>query len=309
MSDPTPPTTILIVDDSPGIIHNLGTLLESEYEVLFATRGAHALEIVAARAAEGRPVELILLDVVMPEMDGYEVCRRLKRDASTRDIPVIFLTVKGESDNETLGFELGAVDYVSKPFSSPVVRARVRTHLELKRKRDYFLRLTMVDGLTGVANRRRFDEALEGEWSRSRREHYPLSLLMIDVDHFKAYNDLFGHLEGDDCLRRVAQVLDTVTRRPGDLTARYGGEEFACLLPRTDGESARALAESCRAVVEAMAIPHRASSAGRVVTISIGAATLPADGDGSAERLLAEADDLLYGAKRAGRNRFLHEVL
>ena len=290
--------TVLIVDDSPGIIQTLAGVLEDEFEVIFATRGARALEQVAAR-----PVDLILLDVVMPEMDGHEVCRRLKGMDESRDIPVIFLTARGEADEEALGLSLGAVDYIGKPFSPPVVLARVRTHIELKNKRDELQRLSMVDGLTGIANRRRFDEVLEREWRRARRERYPLSLLMLDVDHFKAYNDHYGHLAGDDALRRVARAIEVNGRRPGDFVGRYGGEEFVCILPTSDAAGALAVGEQCRGAVEALAIPHAGSSVAAVVSVSIGVATIEPSGGDALATLLERADDALYQAKREGRNR------
>ena len=290
--------TVLVVDDSPGIIQNLAEVLEQDYEVIFATRGARALEQVLSR-----PVDLVLLDVVMPEMDGYEVCRRIKEMEETCDIPVIFLTAKGEAEDEAMGLDLGAVDYIGKPFSPPVVRARVRTHIELKHKRDTLQRLSLVDGLTGVANRRRFDEVLEQEWRRARREGHPLSLLMFDVDHFKQFNDRYGHLDGDDCLRRVAQAIDASGSRPGDLAARYGGEEFVFLLPNSDAAGALAVAERCRGAVEALGIPHQGSGAAPVVTVSIGVATHRPDDDALVSALLEAADDALYRAKRGGRNR------
>src|SRR5260221_6308621 len=179
--------------------------LNDEYEIFFATSGAKALEIAAASG-----IELVLLDVVMPELDGFEICRRLKGDERTSSIPVIFVTAREETSDEARGFDVGAVDYITKPIRPPVVRARVRMQLELKRARDLLERLALLDPLTGIANRRRFETALDDEWRRAARHNAWFSLAIVDVDDFKAYNDAYGHTRGDDCLRAVAGQLAVV---------------------------------------------------------------------------------------------------
>ncbi len=289
---------ILIIDDSPEDIHILGDILGKDYQLFFATNGADGVDIVMRE----RP-DLILLDVVMPDMDGYAICDRLKADRLLRDIPVIFVTVLTDVSEETKGLEAGAVDYLTKPISAPIVKARVRTHLELKRHQDLLRQLACLDGLTCVANRRRFDELLEQEWRRLRRTGQPLSLIMADVDEFKAYNDHYGHLAGDECLRLVASTLAAAIKRPMDLLARYGGEEFACLLPETDLAGAIVVARRLVAVVVELRIPHTYSGVAAWVTISAGVASLIPGREQSAVELVRAADTCLYRAKKEGRNR------
>ncbi len=290
--------TVLIVDDEPMNIEIINEALGAEHEILFATNGQEALSI-----ASNELPDLILLDVILPDLDGYQVCTRLKADPKTRDIPVIFVTAMDHEEEETKGLDVGAIDYLAKPIRSPIVRARVRNHLELKRYRDYLEKLSATDGLTGVANRRWFDEQLEREWRRAKRKHIPLSLILMDIDFFKAYNDHYGHLAGDDCLRQLARALDKCARRPGDLVARYGGEEFVCLIPDTDTDGALWVANLFRGEVEGLNIPHAYSSVADHVTLSIGVSTLvPVVGEPSFD-LIRRADELLYAAKQSGRNQ------
>lgn len=291
--------SILIVDDIPANIKVLGEALRFEYQVRLATEGERALKI----AGSSNPPDLILLDIVMPKMDGYEVCRRLKEDSSTRNIPVIFITAMAEEEDETRGLALGAVDYITKPFSLPIVKARVKTHLELKRHRDLLEALSTLDGLTGIPNRRRFDEVLKIEWLRAQREGTPLSLIMLDIDHFKLYNDNYGHIEGDDCLKKVAGCLAGGMSRPADFVARYGGEEFAVVLPMTDMQGAVKVASTLLRRMAEMRIPHAHSPVADRVTISLGVATMLPDRHGAPVRLIEAADKCLYTAKQAGRDR------
>jgi len=290
---------VLIVDDQPANIHALARLLKEDYQVLAATSGAKALSLAEG---EKRP-DIILLDIMMPEMDGYEVCRRLKNNPATMDIPVIFVTAKDESGDEARGFDLGAVDYIAKPFHNAVVKARVRTHAQLKIRTDMLEQLAMVDGLTGIANRRSFNENLDYEWKRAARSSRLVSLIMMDIDHFKAYNDNYGHGAGDDCLQRVAMALQTVLQRPSDMIARYGGEEFVALLPETDDMGAAEVAEAFRKAVANFSLPHAFSPVADHVTISLGHATRPASPDYPPRKLLESADQALYRAKESGRNQ------
>ncbi|GGF12784.1 hypothetical protein GCM10011611_18050 [Aliidongia dinghuensis] len=292
---------ILIVDDAPANIEVLDHALGAEYEILFAMDGETALRL----AVDEEP-DLILLDVVMRGLDGYEVCARLKADPRTQDIPVIFISGLAEESDEARGLEVGAIDYIRKPFSLPIIQARVRNHLQLKRNRDMLERLSMIDGLTGIANRRRFDEALDHEWRRTRRQDTDLSLILIDVDCFKPFNDNYGHAAGDECLKQIATALSDSVARPADLVARYGGEEFVVVLPDTDESGAIAIGKTLRRTVQSQALPHAFSSVTSVVTISLGGATLrPAREVAGPELLVKLADARLYEAKRAGRNRIV----
>jgi diguanylate cyclase (GGDEF)-like protein len=289
---------VLIVDDAVENIAALGAALRGDYDVRFATGGAEALRLI-----EAGPIDLVLLDVMMPGLDGYEVCQRLKASEATQELPVIFLTARDDIEGETRGFEVGAVDYITKPFNVAVVRARVRTHVELKRKSDLLAATALVDGLTGIANRRRFDQELEREWRRSMRSGQPVALIMIDLDHFKAYNDAYGHLAGDECLAAVASALAGALGRAGECVARFGGEEFAAILPGCDADGALAAASQLRAAVAALGIEHRASSTAAHVTLSLGVAAGIATRGEAAAALLDAADRALYQAKQEGRDR------
>lgn len=291
--------SILIVDDVPSNIKILGDALKGRYYVRAALNGRDALAI----ASSDEPPDLILLDIVIPEMDGYEICRRLKSNDATMDIPVIFTTSKDQEDDETRGLEVGAVDYITKPFSIPIVRARVKTHLELKLQRDMLRELSMIDTLTRIPNRRRLDEMFLSEWKRAMRQNHPFSLAIIDIDHFKIYNDTYGHPAGDECLRLVASELSDVLRRSGDFVARYGGEEFVVLLPGTDLAGASSVAETMRQCVKKLEIEHENSPVCNHVTISVGVACMVPCSDNTSEGLLKAADDALYLAKNSGRDR------
>lgn len=296
---------ILLVDDTPANLTVLGEALEDEYSVFVATDGATALEIAATEQPD-----LILLDIMMPGMDGYEVCRRLKEDEGTSRIPVIFITAMAGEEAETRGLEMGAVDYITKPFRIAIVRARVRTHLELKRKNDMLEDLANRDGLTGIHNRRQLEETLEREWRRAARNGASLSFVLFDIDFFKRYNDTYGHQAGDRCLQAVAQAARQSLLRGGDMVARYGGEEFAVVLPDTGIDEARQVAERIRQAVEDLQEEHSESLVADHLTISAGVATarpalhrpgeVPAEGR---RELVGSADRALYRAKNGGRNR------
>ncbi len=295
---------VLVVDDQPVNLQLMAEVLRDTCDVLVATSGARALEIAALGG-----VDLILLDVVMPQMNGIEVCARLKADARTRVIPVIFVSGRGEIQDETRGFEVGGVDYIIKPVSGPLVCARVRTHLELKIARDALEQMALVDGLTGIPNRRRFDRVLQSEWGRAVRNGQPLTLAMLDVDNFKRFNDAHGHMRGDECLRAVASLLAAECRRPGDMVARYGGEEFALVLPETTAAGACDLILSLLNSLQNLRIRCSESEAGAGVTLSGGAVTLVPAPDASATQAVSLADQLLYEAKDAGRSRVFHRDL
>ncbi|WP_198244360.1 diguanylate cyclase domain-containing protein [methane-oxidizing endosymbiont of Gigantopelta aegis] len=289
---------ILVVDDEPLNIKLLINILEAEYEVLFAVNGKKALEL----ATEYQP-DLVLLDIMMPGIDGYETCQELKANPVTQEIPVIFVSSQDSDDDEVKGLHCGAIDYINKPVKAPIVLSRIRNHLELKKARDLLKQQATIDALTGIANRRRFDEFLLQAWRAMQREAEPLSLIMIDIDHFKTYNDFYGHAAGDQCLRQVAQAMQAVITRPTDLLARYGGEEFVCVLPLTDQHGAHHVAENLRQAVEKLGLAHEKSQTTSIVTTSIGyACTIP-----TPDKLLSEwvnnADYALYQSKQSGRNR------
>ncbi|MCK8603511.1 diguanylate cyclase [Desulfoferrobacter suflitae] len=324
---------ILIVDDVPPNIEILNSMLHDDYEIYFATNGQDALAIAAAVMPQ-----LVLLDIMMPEMDGYEVCRSLKNDPSLQDIPIIFITAMDRVENETQGLELGAVDYITKPFNPAIVKLRVRNQLELKRQRDVLdaksiqlhlanealrqanvtleeqklqlenanrllEKMAIEDALTGLANRRHFNEVLNAEIQRGHRHTDDLSLIMCDVDYFKRYNDHYGHMAGDQCLHVIGRLLPQVFKRSGELSARYGGEEFAVILPRTPAERARNLAEVLRLEVFGLGIEHRFSDVAHCITISVGVVSTANFEGRDMEWFIKAADAALYQSKERGRNR------
>ena len=306
---------ILLVDDDPGSIQLMARILGDLATLRFATSGSDGLRL----AREAAP-DLILLDTEMPGLSGFETCRALKADPALADTPVIFVTSHCEAAFQVLGFELGAADFIVKPVTAPLLLARVKTQVRFKHMSDELRRIATIDALTGVANRRRFDEALALEWRRGQRTNDPLALLMVDVDHFKLFNDRYGHPMGDACLCQVVKALGNASLRPGDLVARYGGEEFTVLLPQTPRAGAEHVARGVLDTVKALGIAHETSSTAPYVTVSIGIGCYDEDsepGSPTAERpapdrlrarcaaadLVNAADRALYAAKRAGRDQ------
>jgi len=288
---------ILLVDDEYIYIVLLADTLDTDYEIVYATSSATAIEI-----ATSTKLDLILLDVMMPGLNGYEICTRLKEDDRTKDIPVIFVTSLGDAWAETKGLKLGAVDYITKPFDPEPVKARVSTHIKLKVAQEKLALLAATDGLTGLWNRAQFDAMLAYEYSRHTRSGGELSLIMLDVDNFKAFNDTYGHIAGDDCLRQVALAISGAASRLTDVVARYGGEEFVLLLPETSLEGAMILAEKVRKCISDLGLPHRLSSEGHI-TASFGVSCSRIRLLSAQSELVVEADLQLYTAKAAGRNR------
>jgi diguanylate cyclase (GGDEF)-like protein len=288
---------ILVVDDEPSTVDLLVGILNEKYDVAFATDGKQALDF-----CERRLPDLVLLDVAMPGVDGYEVCRRLKSDPRTGDVPIIFVTAHDRLEDEIKGLETGAVDFITKPVHPSIVLARVRTQITLKQQADQLRGMALTDALTGVANRRCFEARLDIEWRRCQRNRMPLSLIMIDIDHFKLYNDTYGHQAGDNCLQHIASALSTVLRRAGDMLSRYGGEEFVCLLPGTGLDGAVERADEIGRAVERLNIIHAHPTFGLVVTVSRGVSTTVPGNETETVDLLHVADAMLYQAKRAGRN-------
>lgn len=327
---------ILIVDDHLDNVSLLSLLLSDlGYSVREATSGEMALKEVQAANPE-----LILLDVRMPNLNGYEVCKRIKENPKTCSIPIIFLSALNDPDEKVHAFAVGGADYVTKPFQAEEVLMRVRHQIMIVRQQQQLLhqrqqlalqnrqlhqeirqrrqveaqlkqanlelqRIANTDSLTQVANRRCFDETLERECRRLRREKQPLSLLLCDIDYFKNYNDLYGHPAGDACLYRVAQVISNCVKRPADVVARYGGEEFAIILPNTAREGAVAIAKAIQAAMQSSEIPHIGSPVANHITLSIGIACSKPMLSCSCQELIAAADTALYQAKETGRNRWV----
>lgn len=289
--------SILIVDDQPANIKILANQLKDDYRIQVANSGPRALKI----AAGDSPPDLILLDIMMPDIDGYEVCRRLKEDPQTGHLPVIFLSALSDAEDEEKGLNLGAVDYIAKPFNPAIVKARIRNHMNLKMKTDLLEDMSHIDGLTQIANRRFFDSTLKREVNRLSRSGKPLGLIMLDIDFFKAFNDNYGHGKGDECLIKVAAALQAVIKRPGDLLARYGGEEFVVLLPETSSDGVQQVAETLRQAIEELRYPHEHSPIASYLTISLGGVSAFTR-DLSEAELLKQADQALYQAKEAGRH-------
>ncbi len=289
--------SILIVDDEKTNLDVLNHILKNEYTIYVAKSGELALK----RAVEDQP-DLILLDIIMPDMSGYEVLKELKENDSTRNIPVIFITGLASAQDEEKGFLLGAVDYIIKPFNNAIVKSRVRTHLKIVQQMRTIEQMGKMDALTEIPNRRCFDERIGIEWKRAIREAETISILSVDADLFKQYNDTYGHLQGDILLQTLAKVFVSALKRPTDFVARIGGEEFVIILPNTELEGAGAIAEEIRRSVETMVIPSMGSETTNI-TVSIGVAAGKPKIDDEYVELLDEADKELYRAKNLGRNR------
>ncbi len=310
---------ILIVDDVPTNLQVLAQTLKLEgFNVWLATDGQNALSQVAHEQPD-----LILLDIQMPDIDGFEVCQRLQNNPQTCEIPIIFMTAHDGSFNKVKGLSLGGVDYITKPFQDEEVLARVKVHLRLRSLRaalqqeieqrkqteaqlakanDHLRRLVNLDALTQVANRYCFDDYFERTWMRLQREKLSLSLILCDVDYFKNFNDHYGHQVGDGCLHQIAQAIEQGTKRPADLVARYGGEEFAVILPSTTLEGAQQVCDDMRANIERLQIPHVASQASEAVTVSFGIVSTVPTPEIAPNLLIEAADKALYKAKSQGRN-------
>jgi len=290
---------ILLIDDAPMHLRALNEILTDEYDVLVAKSGESGLEM-----AQQRTVDLILLDLVLPGMSGFAVLSQLKLLAKTKNIPVIMITSSDSPDDELMGLSLGAVDYVRKPFVNQIVKARVAIHLKLISQMRIIERFSLTDGLTGLSNRRSFDTTIIAEWTRAQRDKKPISMLMMDIDHFKKFNDRYGHLNGDICLQEAARTLRLHIKRGSDYVFRWGGEEFAILLPNTDAAGAHLVAEELRKAIEKMPIELEEETV--YVTASFGVGTaIPAqdDPDEACKDFHADVDRALYSAKQNGRNR------
>ncbi|MCI8294750.1 MAG: diguanylate cyclase [Lachnospiraceae bacterium] len=288
---------ILVIDDSPVQSGFLSSILADDYESTICHTAEEGLE-----AAKEGGYSLILLDVIMPGMDGFALLQELKGTEITRHVPVILITSLSDVQYEERGLLLGAVDYITKPFKPVIVKARVNTHIQLYHYQMQFKERAMIDELTGVANRRRYEDESASRWREAIRFQIPFSICMFDIDKFKLYNDTFGHPAGDKVITAVAQTAASHFHRSTDLFARYGGEEFVAVFLGEQGASAFEFMKTVRQSVEDLHIPHN-SPVSPWVTISVGGVTLtPRRGDKLADNLKL-ADTMLYEAKRAGRNQ------
>ena len=289
--------SILIVDDEKSNILYLNHILSGDYTIYTARSAVEAFKLMKKH----RP-DLILLDVIMPIMNGYEAIAALKKADISKNIPVIFITGLSDSDDEMKGLDLGAEDYITKPFKDAIVKLRVRNQIKIVNQMRAIERLSMTDQLTDMANRRSFNQRIVREWRTAIRTRSPISLMMIDVDKFKIYNDTYGHQQGDVVLQTVADTLRRKLLRSTDFAARWGGEEFAVLLPMTDECGALSIAESIRANIENISIPCLDGTFTKI-TVSIGLnMQIPEKGD-SMDDFISKADKALYTAKETGRNR------
>lgn len=288
---------LLIVDDSILQSTHLRDILSDEYDVTVAQTAREGLDL----ALTG-DYSLILLDIVMPGMDGFTMLKILQEAAATQSIPVILLTGLADTEDEQRGLTLGAVDYITKPFHPMIVKARIHTHIKLSEYRRQLEQLSMTDQLTGIANRRRYEHYSMIKWKDAVRLQIPFSVSMFDIDHFKAYNDTFGHPAGDRVIAAVANVLSQNLRRTTDFVARYGGEEFVAIMIGTDSDSAFTMIRKIRQDIEDLHIPH-APEVSEWVTVSAGGVTVIPDTDSRYETYLELADNMLYHAKDSGRNQ------
>ena len=315
---------ILIVDDRPENLLVLQSLLEDmDCNIIKATSGNEALGLML-----GYNFALVLLDVQMPEMDGFETAELMRGSERTRYIPIIFVTaISNEQKCIFKGYEVGAVDYLFKPIEPVILKSKVKVFLklheqkkmleeqaellklkikELTELKDANFRLenlSLCDGLTGIPNRRHFDQYIEMSWKNSIRANKPLSLIIADIDFFKEFNDNYGHLKGDECLIKVAKTMASKIKRPMDFLARYGGEEFTFVLPETDAQGAIVIAEEIRKSIEEISLVHEYSLVSKYVTISLGVATIYPKTIDILEKFIDSADKALYSAKQSGRNR------
>ncbi len=327
------PINILIVDDRPVNLLILEEVLaDPELHLVKAQSGNEALSLMLEY-----DFALVLLDVQMPDMDGFETATLMRGRKETSHVPIIFITAISKEEKHIFkGYEAGAVDYMFKPIEPEILKSKVAIFLELYRQKQLLKErtilldikvkelmdtqrqleeanakleaLSVLDGLTGIPNRRRFDAFFYQEWRRALREGTSLALILIDIDYFKLYNDHYGHHIGDDCLKKVAITMNRALMRPTDLIARYGGEEFVAVLPETDCNGALHIAEQLRAQIEAQAIPHAASRVNNNVTISLGVSAMIPSPNTPPTTLLATADKALYQAKQEGRNRVVSLV-
>jgi diguanylate cyclase (GGDEF)-like protein len=304
---------IVVVDDDPGTIYLIGRILHGVSQLSFATSGEKALQLVHDSVPD-----LILLDAELPGMSGFKVFDALQAAPDVLGVPIIFITSHAETGFEVSALNMGAADFIAKPFSPARLLARVKTHLRTKHATDELRRIVSTDALTGVGSRHLFDESLKREWLRGLRGCDPIALLLIDIDHFELYNERYGRAKGENCLRRVATAIKGIVRRPADIVARCGGEQFGVLLPQTPRRGAEYIAQRILDAVAALGICHEDSLSAQHITASIGVSCYDQESkcwEGPAANcrvgddlkkcrapntLLLAADKALYSAKLAG---------
>ena len=295
--------SILVIDDAHSNILAIMHILGDEYTIYAKKNGADGI-----KAAQELSPDVIMLDIIMPEMDGFEVLAALKASDLTKNIPVIFITGLRESGDEIKGLSSGVADYITKPFVPEIVKLRVRNQVQIVNQIRTIQRLSMTDQLTGLPNRRYFDDRFKTEWARAHRDQAPISILIADIDKFKTYNDTYGHQQGDVALSEFARVFSGPLKRPADFVARWGGEEFIALLPNTDAIGAMNVAELIRSGIEEMIVPRldRVVESASKVTVSVGGNTHYFGEKTTVMEFFARADEALYAAKNQGRNRSVH---
>lgn len=288
---------ILIIDDSLLQSAQLKDILSSDYEVTVAQTAEEGFNCVCDGG-----YSLILMDVVMPGMDGFTLLKKLQEEVIIQGVPVIMISSLNDVEHEVMGFTLGAVDYITKPFSPLVVKARVNTHIRLYNYRRQIEQQSRTDQLTGVANRRQYDYYSAKKWKEAIRLQIPFSICMFDIDRFKTYNDTFGHPAGDRVIASIAKTVSSYLQRSTDFFARYGGEEFVAILIGESSDKAFGYLKKIRQAIEDLHIPQN-PSVSEWVTISVGGITVIPSADRSFDFYLKVADAMLYDAKEYGRNR------
>lgn len=291
---------VLLVEDSEFNRKLLEDYFSSIYTFKSLSQGKGFFEEVKTFKPD-----LILMDIVLPDADGFDLIEELKEVKGQRDIPVIFITSKTSVENEDRGLALGAVDYITKPYFLPVLARRLRTHIELKKRGELLEKLASIDPLTSLQNRRRFEEVFDTEWRRARRDKASLALLIADIDHFKSYNDQYGHNFGDEVLIRVAMSLSEQLNRPADSISRWGGEEFAILLPDTDESGLAIVAEKMHTAVKSMEIDNKGTGNSNKLSISLGGSCCSPFVEKNPLEFFTYTDELLYEAKNNGRNHWV----
>ncbi len=296
---------ILVVEDSPTLRQTMCAYIKNAgHEPVVAASGEEALQLV-----ENTTVDLVFMDVEMPGLNGFETTKLMRESLGKHWVPIVFVTGMADAASFEEGIEAGGDDYLIKPIHPVVIKAKILALERIAGMRDELRRLnkelealSRLDGLTQINNRRYFEEQAEKQWKILTRSQDPVAILMMDVDHFKKYNDGYGHIAGDRCLQTVAATLKASLHRPADIIARYGGEEFVALLPQTDLQGANTVAETMRRAVAKLAIPHKDSDVAGVVTLSIGCAATQSVRGVSLKEIIKQADRNLYQAKHDGRN-------